>query len=59
MRLCTSDILGELEHIPRRDCKCVPGGGKSLIKFYHEEELPVVSVGPCGKIVEYVSPDEE
>jgi len=30
MRLCTSDILGKLEHIPRRDGKGVPGGGKSL-----------------------------
>ena len=30
-----------------------------VFKFYQREELPVVSVGPCSEIVQYVSPDEE
>ena len=30
MRLCTSDILGELEQIPCRDRKRAPGGDKIL-----------------------------
>jgi hypothetical protein len=55
MRLCTSDILGEFEQIPCRDRQRVPGEGKSG----REEELPVVSVGPCGEIVQYVSSAEE
>jgi hypothetical protein len=30
-----------------------------VFNFYHEEELPIMSVGPCREIVEYVSPDKE
>ena len=30
-----------------------------VFKFYQREGLPVVSVRPCGEIIQYVSPEEE
>jgi len=30
-----------------------------IFKFYNEEELLIVSIGPCSEIVQYVSSVEE
>jgi hypothetical protein len=58
VRLCTSDIPRELKKIPWRDCQRVPGEGKSILKeLLMRKQLPVVSVGPCGKIIQYVPPE--